>query len=120
MLLSDAERELLFEALKRHAAAGRLSIDELECRVAGIEQAPSREAAAAVMADLPPLPAQGSGSAGGRTRWRRGGGHGAAATARPDWQPTGERFRDPGSDTVMRVWVDADGGRHYVPDDSGD
>ncbi len=119
MLLSDAEREFLFEQLKRHAAAGRLSIDELERRVARIELARSREAAAAVMADLPPLPAEGpaGADAGGRMRWRRGHGHGAAGTARPDWQPTVERFRDPGTNQVMRVWVDAAGGRHYVADD---
>jgi len=125
VLLSDAEREFLFEQLKRHSAAGRLSIDELERRVAAIEQARSREAAAAVMADLPPLPAEGVADAGARaglgagawTRWRRGRGHGAAAAVRPDWQPTAERFRDPGTNQVMRVWVDAGGGRHYVPDD---
>ncbi len=118
MLLSDAERELLFEQLKRHVAAGRLDIDELERRVAAIEQAPSREAAAAVMADLPPLPAEYVRAARARTRWRRGQGHGSAEAAQPDWQPTAERFRDPGTDTVMRVWVDAAGGRHYVPDDA--
>jgi hypothetical protein len=31
--------------------------------------------------------------------------------------PTSERFRDPSSGTIMRVWVDpADDSRHYVPD----
>lgn len=31
--------------------------------------------------------------------------------------PTGERFRDPSSGKITRVWVDpADGSRHYVPE----
>ncbi|MDQ6834624.1 MAG: hypothetical protein M3016_00370 [Actinomycetota bacterium] len=30
---------------------------------------------------------------------------------------TVERFRDPRSGRVMRVWEDAAGTRHYVPDD---
>ncbi len=118
VLLSDADREQLFEQLKRHAAAGRLGIDELERRVVAIERAPSREAAAAVMSDLPPLPAVYQEGRSARLRWRRGGGHGATETALPDWRPTTERFRDPGTDLVMRVWIDAAGGRHYVPDDT--
>ncbi len=32
------------------------------------------------------------------------------------WQPTAERFRDPRSGEVMRVWQDSAGGRHYVPE----
>jgi hypothetical protein len=33
------------------------------------------------------------------------------------WHPTPERFRDPSTGRVMRVWVDpADGRRHYVPE----
>jgi hypothetical protein len=32
--------------------------------------------------------------------------------------PTAERFRDPSTKKIMRVWIDpADGSRHYVPDD---
>jgi len=31
--------------------------------------------------------------------------------------PTSERFRDPTSKAIIRVWVDpADGSRHYVPE----
>jgi Domain of unknown function (DUF1707) len=113
--LSDADREQLFEALNRHAAAGRLGFDELERRVAAIDQAQTREEAARVMADLPPLGASADRASG---RPRRGRGHGHADTPQPDWQPTSERFRDPGSNRVMRVWVDSAGGRHYVPDDA--
>jgi hypothetical protein len=33
------------------------------------------------------------------------------------WVPTSERFRDPSTSTVMRVWIDpADQSRHYVPE----
>ena len=49
----------------------------------------------------------------------RGGGSvhtGEADGPAVDWQPTGERFRDPRTKRIMRVWVDAGGGRHYVPD----
>jgi Domain of unknown function (DUF1707) len=109
--LSDADRELLFESVKRHAAAGRLDLDELERRVAAIAGAETREAAAAVVADLPPL---GEAAPSRKLRWGRG--HGEADVPAPDWQPTNERFRDPRTDKVMRVWVDTGGGRHYVAD----
>jgi Domain of unknown function (DUF1707) len=112
--LSDADREQLFEALGRHAAAGRIELEELERRVAAIDQAQTREEAARVMADLPPL-GPSAVRASGRPRWGRG--HGHADSPEPDWQPTSERFRDPSSKKVMRVWVDSAGGRHYVPDD---
>lgn len=40
-----------------------------------------------------------------------------SAAPRSGWVPTAERFRDPASGVVMRVWVDpADCSRHYVPD----
>ena len=113
MRLSDADRELLFERLSRHAAEGRLDVPELERRVAAIAAAQTREEAGAVMADLPPLgddpPPQ------RRPRW--GKGHGDADAPAPDWQPTNERFRDPRTNRVMRVWVDTGGGRHYVVED---
>lgn len=32
------------------------------------------------------------------------------------WRATDEVFRDPSTDRVLRVWLDAAGGRHYVPD----
>ncbi len=114
MRLSDAERERLFDALARHAAEGRLDLAELERRVDRVAAAETREDAAAVLADLPPLAAHTPSSQ--RPRWGRG--HGDADAPSPDWQPTNERFRDPRSGTVMRVWVDAGGGRHYVPDES--
>jgi Domain of unknown function (DUF1707) len=113
--LGDSEREELFERLSRHAAAGRLDIEELEQRVAAVAAARTREEAAAVLADLPPLPADAA--AGGPGRPRRGRGHGDSDAPRPDWRPTAERFRDPRTGRVMRVWEDSGGGRHYVADE---
>ncbi len=113
MLLSDADRELFFERLSRQVAAGTLELSELERRVGAIVAAQTREEALAVVADLPPLEGQ-SPSPPVRARGRRGHGHSDQPDA--DWRPTGERFRDPRTNRVMRVWEDAAGGRHYVPD----
>jgi hypothetical protein len=112
VLLSDSDREQLFDRLNRHAAAGTLTLDELERRVEVVAVAKTREEALAATADLPPLPGD---PLPARARWRRG--HGDADRPAPDWRPTSERFRDPRSNRVMRVWEDAAGARHYVPDD---
>jgi Domain of unknown function (DUF1707) len=113
MRLGDAEREAMFELLSRHAAAGRLDVGELERRVEAVSQAETREQAAEVLADLPPLTP--SPPASGRPRWGRG--HGETDKPAADWRPTSERFRDPRSGQVMRVWVDPGGGRHYVAEE---
>ena len=42
--------------------------------------------------------------------------HGESAAPEPGWTPTDEVFKDPGTDRMMRVWVDGQGDRHYVPD----
>jgi Domain of unknown function (DUF1707) len=109
LLLGDADRELLYEALKRHSAEGRLDTAELERRVAIVAEAQTREAAAEAMAGLPPLV---TAPTERRPRW--GKGHGEAERPEPDWQPTNERFRDPRTRQVVRVWVDPAGARHYV------
>jgi hypothetical protein len=111
--LGDDDRELLFEQLSRHAAAGRIDLVELERRVAALTAAQTREEAVAVLADLPALDPGAPDSS--RPRWGRG--HGDAEAPRPDWRPTSERFRDPRTKRVMRVWEDASGARHYVADD---
>jgi hypothetical protein len=111
--LSDAERERLFAQLSRHAAAGRLDVAQLEQRVAAIAAAQTREEADAVMADLPEVePHAVTREPERQPRWGRG--HGEVDAAGADWTPTGERFRDPKSGKVMRVWVDPAGGRHYL------
>ncbi len=117
MLLSDADREQLYDVLKRHAAEGRLDVTELERRVGVVAQAQTREAAAEALAGLPPLPPSVPAPEVRRPRWGRG--HGEAERPAPDWQPTSERFRDPRTQAVMRVWVDAGGARHYVAEEPG-
>lgn len=114
MQLTDAERERLFEALSTHAAAGTITLDELERRIERVAQAQTREQAAAVLADLPALRRDAPPPSPSRVSGRRGHGHSDAPD--PSWQPTSERFRDTRTGTVMRVWEDTAGGRHYVPD----
>jgi RiboL-PSP-HEPN len=50
--------------------------------------------------------------------WRRR--HGESGGAQPDWLPTSERFLDPSTDRLMRVWLDpVTRTRHYVPEPRG-
>jgi hypothetical protein len=128
----DRDRDRLFSLLSAHAALDHIDLEELERRVVAVSEAPGREQAEAVLADLPPLPenavARASGDAPGfddhparpgaeprRPRWGRG--HGDSERAAQGWTPTGERFRDPRTRRVTRVWEDTAGGRHYVPDE---
>jgi uncharacterized protein DUF1707 len=112
--LGDADREQLFERLSRHHAAGHLDVEELERRVAVVVAATTREEAATILTDLPALAGDTAGPSRDRPRWGRG--HGDADSPQASWRPTSERFRDPRTNQVMRVWEDAGGGRHYVPD----
>jgi DNA-binding SARP family transcriptional activator len=58
-------------------------------------------------------------SPGARRRGKRRGRHAQAHQPEAGWVPTAERFRDPSSGVVMRVWIDpSDESRHYVPDDA--
>ena len=111
MRLSDAERDELIGRLSHHAATGRLSMEELEHRIEIVAKAETVEQAREAMTDLPAAP---SSQRPPRLRQR---GHGQADRPAPEWQPTRERFRDPRTGAVMRVWLDAGGGRHYVPDE---
>ena len=89
----------------RHYAAGRFDGSELERRL-DLALAGSHDA----LDGLPPLPASPA-----RRRWGRR--HGEPGAAQPTWVPTKERFVDPTTQRVMRVWVDpADHTRHYVAD----
>jgi hypothetical protein len=131
--LADSDRELLFARLSAHAAADHIDLEELERRVAAVSAAQTCGQAHGVLADLPSLPespgapggvgpgfgtdAARPGAEPGRPRWGRG--HGESDGPAPGWRPTDERFRDPRTRLVMRVWQDAAGGRHYVADDRG-
>jgi hypothetical protein len=126
----DRDREQLFALLSAHAAADHIDLEELERRVVAVSEADGRVQAEAVLADLPALPESAlrlqsapgfgerpaqPGAEAGRPRWGRG--HADSERPGDGWRATDERFRDPRTRKVMRVWEDAAGGRHYVPED---
>jgi hypothetical protein len=114
---SDADRDRLAAALGAHYAAGRLEIAELDRRLEIVLSASSLADAAEPLAGLPPL--EDPRGSGDRSRRRRR--HAEHDAPQPGWVPTLERFRDPSSGRLMRVWVDAvDTGRHYIPEPTED
>jgi hypothetical protein len=145
-LAAEADRERLLALLREHFAVGLFGPEELDRRVGVVLAAQYLDEAAAAVADLPGVPAAGtaaaaasaaaaSGSAAatgsigagragesgimsGRSSPRRARrGHGHADQPAAGWIPTDERFRDPTSRAVMRVWIDpADQTRHYIPE----
>jgi hypothetical protein len=116
-LLGDADRERLVALLREHYAAGRLDLDDLRYRVGVVLTAAYAEQAAVALADLPPagVPDKPGADRHGGSRGR----HAQTHKPEPGWVPTAERFRDPSSGVIMRVWIDpSDESRHYVPDDA--
>ena len=113
-LASDADRDRLVALLREHYAVGLFGLDELDRRVGVVLSAQYLDETAAAVSDLPGI--TGTGTAAPR-RARRRRGHAHADQPAAGWIPTNERFRDPSTSTVMRVWVDpADQSRHYVPE----
>ena len=112
--ITDTDRERLVAVLREHYALGQLDLDELDRRVGTVLSAQYMNEAAAAVADLPGLAAAGAtGSRPGRQRR----GHAQVSRPAPGWIPTDERFRDPTTRAVIRVWIDpADHSRHYVPE----
>ena len=119
LLAADADRERLVGLLREHYARGRYDLDEF-LRVGLVLAAEYADEAASAVADLPPLDLAETGGPPGR----RAGGrhrHGQAVEPGPGWVPTQERFRDPSSGKITRVWIDpADQSRHYVPEPGTD
>ena len=122
-LAADADRERLVALLREHYAVGLFGLDELDRRVGMVLSAQYLDEAAAAVADLPgvsvPGPESGSATPGSAAprRVKRRRGHAHADKPAAGWIPTDERFRDPTTRAVMRVWVDpADQSRHYVPE----
>ena len=118
----DADRERLLGLLREHFALGNLDLAELDRRTGLVLGATYTDEAAAALAGLPLLSGQGSGPPGpsgprpARSRRR----HAQADRPAAGWVPTSERFRDPASRQIVRVWVDpADDSRHYVPEPPG-
>lgn len=116
-LADEADRERLVALLREHYALGQLDDDELDRRVGAVLSARYVDEAALAVADLPQL--AGLGTAEGRpVKQRRG--HAQAAKPAAGWIPTNERFRDPTTRAVIRVWIDpADQSRHYIPEPDG-
>ncbi len=115
--LGDADRERLIALLREHYAAGRLDLDGLRHRVGVVLAAANAEQATAALADLPPAGVPDT--PGERRRRGSRGRHAQTSEPEPGWMRTAERFRDPYSGVIMRVWIDpSDESRHYVPDDA--
>ena len=113
-LVAEADRERLVTVLREHYALGQLDLAELDRRVGLVLTATYLDQAAAAIADLPQL----TGPAVAEPRpVKRRRGHAQAARPAAGWLPTDERFRDPTTRAVMRVWIDpVDQSRHYVPE----
>jgi hypothetical protein len=116
-LLGDADRDRLVAVLREHYAAGRMELGEFDRRAGIVLAASYADEAAAALDGLPPMADPDPAAAGARPRSRSRKRHAQVSVPQPGWVPTAERFRDPSSNTIMRVWTDpADGSRHYVPD----
>jgi hypothetical protein len=123
-LVGEADRERLLGLLREHYARGQLDLDEMSRRVGIVLASAYADEAAAAVTDLPLL---GTAAPGQPSPTRASGGrlgqrHRHAQRAEPGagWVPTPERFRDPSTRAIMRVWIDpADLSRHYVPEPDG-
>jgi hypothetical protein len=137
-LLGDSDRDQLVSVLREHYAAGRLTLDELNRRAEIVYASAYRDEAQAALAELPPIAGAGGVSAaaadpaapprrdgqrdgqrdGRQQGWLRRRGHAQVARPEPGWMRTDERFRDPSTGQILRVWIDpSDASRHYAPDD---
>jgi len=112
-LASDIDRDRILALLREHYAHGNLDDGELDRRTGVVLAAVYTDEAAAAVSDLPVLAGHRPAQPPGRARRR----HGEVERPGPGWVPTSERFRDPSSSLIMRVWIDpADDSRHYVPE----
>ncbi|HTT53652.1 MAG TPA: DUF1707 domain-containing protein [Streptosporangiaceae bacterium] len=123
-VLSEAGREKLLSLLREHHAQGNLDLAEMSRRVGVVLAAAYSDEAAAAVTDLALLAGTASGSppAAQPSRGRIGQRRRHAQQMQPDaaWVPTPERFRDPSTRAIVRVWIDpADLSRHYVPEPGG-
>lgn len=107
-LISEAHRERLVARLREHYARGELELGDLSRRVEAVLTATYLDEAAAAVAGLPQIagPAAAAPGPGRQPRRPRRRGHAQAASPGAGWVPTDERFRDPASGAIMRVWVD--------------
>ena len=105
--VGDPEREHAVLQLRRHLLDGRLEMEEFAERVGVAYEAKTQTDLDRAMSGLPALPIEVEAS-----RNRR---HGEVDLPAIGWHPTSERFRDPSTGRIMRVWVDpGDASRHYI------
>jgi hypothetical protein len=122
--IGDQERERFFTILREHYAAGRLTLDEVRRRTEIVVSATYADEADSALAELPAIAVTGAEAGDAAAPARRRGllsrrGHAEVTQPASGWVRTAERFRDPSSGTIMRVWLDpSDGSRHYAPDDA--
>jgi hypothetical protein len=117
---TDADRDRLLSLLREHYALGHIDDAELDRRTGIVLAAGDASEFGEAVTGLPAL-AGGAGGPGGPSAaaadWRSRHRHAQSDWAEAGWVPTAERFRDPASRQIVRVWVDpADGSRHYVPE----
>jgi hypothetical protein len=120
-LVSEADRERLLGLLREHYARGQLDLDEMSRRVGIVLASVYSDEAAAAVTDLPPLarmpPGQPSPAPANRGRIGQRRRHAQRMEPGAGWVPTPERFRDPSTRAIIRVWIDPDDlSRHYVPE----
>jgi hypothetical protein len=123
-LASDAEREGLLVLLREHYARGQLELEEMSRRVGAVLASTYSDEAAAAVAGLPLLSGTAAGEApparASRPRPGQRRRHAQRLQPAAGWVPTPERFRDPSTRAITRVWIDpADLSRHYVPESGG-
>jgi hypothetical protein len=112
--VNDADADAVAAELGRRYVAGHLEADELDERLGRLYAAP--ESAALLLDDLPRVEAATPAPVASRKSWWRRR-HGESEGAQPDWLPTSERFLDPTTGRLMRVWLDPETRtRHYVPE----
>lgn len=100
--ISDSDRDQISGVLSQHAAEGRLTMDELDQRIGVLYAAKTRAQAAAVVADLPALPA-----ARPPHHVHVGREHDSAAPGLPEWLTLG-RMVDSSSAEPQSIQTPAD------------
>lgn len=122
-IATDSDRERLLLLLREHYAQGQLDLDDMSQRVGIVLAATYTDEAAAAVSDLPLLSSaanQQSSSPPRRARIGQRRRYGQRLDPAAGWVPTPERFRDPSTRMITRVWIDpADLSRHYVPEHDG-
>lgn len=110
---SDAERDHALASLQQAFADGRLSEDELRWRIDRVLHATTTGDLSAVVRDIV-VTARPALSSSMRDHHR--GRHGEQGIETEGLRPTDERFRDPSTKRVMRVWLTPGGERRYLSD----